>query len=205
MLTPALKTIALLLLIGTFSCDKDDEKDPTPVDEFNTEYDNKKYNIKYGFVDDGGSVDVFFDDEATEKTHYNYNFILTDGTPEFENDDVSALENGKILITAGLLSPGTNGFQTGEFELIDLNDWMEMEEEEILETYKDKHFSPLAIIITDSDGDQNWEEETGQVATEGSFKVSGSAPNYTTEYDLTMEDGSKLKGKFTGSFTMVQD
>lgn len=206
--SPTLKLLVVLIGFLSVSCNKDDERIPDPTPLSNTDYDNIKYNIKNGFVQDGGAMDIFLDDEAVEKTHYNYNFLLTDGTPVFEGEEVVSMDDGKIIITAVLLSPGTSGFKTGEFEFIDwtdLDDVDDLSEEELKELYKDKFFSPLAFIITDSDEDQNWEEETGQLVTGGTFKVTGTAPNFTTEYDLTLENNKTAKGKFSGVFKTAQN
>ena len=197
---------AFVLLLGLLStsCSKDDDTSVIAPSGTNTEYNNKKYAIKNGFIHDGGAVDHYLDDEAESKTHYNYSFILTDGTPTFEGDDVVSMNDGSIVVSAILLSPGTTTFNTGTFEFADYTGDEELDEEELEAKYRNKYFFPLAFVITDSDGDKNWEEEAGELVTGGTFKVSGTAPNYTTEYNLTLDGGKTIKGKFTGKFNVVQ-
>ena len=198
-------TLILLMGLSIASCSKDDEPKPASHTVSNTEFNNKKYNIRNGFIQDEGTVDVFYDDEADDKTHYTYSFILTDGTPDFEGRDVVSLRDGSLVISAVLLSPGTTGFGTGTFEFIDFTDFDDMEEDDLKEEFKNRYFCPLAFVFTDTDSDEVWEDETGFMVSGGSFKVSGTAPNYITEYDLTLVDGKKVKGSFTGKFTILQD
>ncbi|WP_114779208.1 hypothetical protein [Botryobacter ruber] len=198
---PVLKACALLIVFLSVSC-KDDSEHVSPVLS-NTEYSNAKYTIKNGFIQDGGAVDIFLDSEAEHTTHYNYNLILTDGTPVFEDNDVVSMNDGKIVISALLLSPGTAAFKTGVFEYDDWSDHLDLEEEDLIARYQNKYFFPLAMVFTDTDGDKNWQEETAALVTGGTIKVSGTAPNYTTEYDLILLGGKTLKGSFAGKFNIA--
>ncbi|MDX5420409.1 MAG: hypothetical protein LPK09_14435 [Hymenobacteraceae bacterium] len=198
-----LSLLALLVALFAVSC-KDNSPDPASPAGINTEYDNVKYAIKNGFMHDGGPMDYFMDDEAENKTHYNYSFIMTDGTPIFEGEDVVRMDDGEIIILAVLLSPGSSGFKTGTFEYANWLGDEELGEEELETKYRNKYFFPFAYVITDKDKDKNWEEEIGAMVTGGTIKVSGTPSNYTLEYDLTLEGNKTLKGKFTGKFKVVQ-
>jgi hypothetical protein len=201
----------LVLSIGflAVSCDKDKDNNPNPngPGATNTEYNGVKYAIKNGFYQNGGAMDYYFDDEAAHKTHYNYTMVLTDGNPVIKDGKAESMNDGKILIVPTLLSPGTTGFKTGTFEFA--KDWVTdmtvMDEAAYDAKYKNKYFVPLAMVFTDTDGDKNWEEENGVAVTEGTFKVSGTAPNYTTEYDLKLTGGKTLKGSFSGNFREITD
>jgi hypothetical protein len=204
------KLQAFVLVIGLLavSC-KEDEDNPGPntPGTTNTEYNGTKYAIKNGFYENGGAMDYYFDDEAEIKTHYNYTLVLTDGTPVLKDGKAESMNDGKILLVTTLLSPGTTGFKAGTFEFAKdwVEDMMNLEAEEYDAKYKNKYFTPIAIVFTDSDGDKDWTDETGVAVTEGTFKVSGTAPNFTTEYDLKLTGGKALKGSFSGKFSEITD
>lgn len=188
---------------------KEDKDNPSPITTGtpNTEYNGTKYVIKNGFYENNGAMDYYFDDEAENKTHYNYTLVLTDGTPVIKDGKAESMNDGRILIVPTLLSPGTSGFKAGTFEVAKdwIQDMMTLDQEAYDAKYKNKYFAPIAVVFTDSDGDKNWEEETGVAVTEGTFKVTGTAPNFTTEYDLKLAGGKTLKGSFSGKFTEIHD
>ena len=201
---------ALVVLFGflAVACKEDeDNPNPNPGGTTNTEYNGTKYAIKNGFYQNIGSMDYYFDDEADTKTHYGYSMVLTDGTPVIKDGQPESLPDGKIVIVTSLLSPGTSGFKTGTFEFAKdwVSDMMTLEEEAYDAKYKNKYFAPIALVFTDSDGDKDWEDETGVAVTEGTFKVTGTAPNFTTEYDLKLTGGKTLKGSFAGKFSEITE
>jgi hypothetical protein len=108
------------------------------------------------------------------------------------------------------MSPGSTGFKAGTFEFTnwteDITDLSneDMTMQEFDTKYRNKAFIPLGLLVTDTDGDKNWEEETGLEITGGTIKVSGTSPNFSTEYDLTLEGGKTVKGSFAGKFNEVQ-
>jgi hypothetical protein len=204
-----LPVLAVLFGFLAVSCKEDKDNNPSPnvPGAANTEYNGTKYTIKNGFFENNGAMDYYFDDEAEIKTHYNYNLVLTDGTPVLKDGKAESMNDGKILIVSTLLSPGTNGFKPGTFEVAEdwVEDMMVLDEEAYDAKYKNKYFAPIAIVFTDSDGDKDWQDETGVAVTAGTFKVSGTAPNFTTEYDLTVTGNKTLKGSFTGKFSEIHD
>ncbi len=196
---------ALLLSLSMFtsSCsdkeDKDEVVEPAPTG--NTSFDNKAYDIKNGFYVEGGAVNMYADDP----THFMNYFILTDGTPNFDDDgNAEDLADGKILMMGGLFSPGGTGFTPGTFNYISFAGDINLTEAQREAKYKDKSFFNSPIIVIDTDGDKNFEEEAEINVTGGTIKISGTAPNYTVEYDLTIAGGKNLKGKFTGAFTKLE-
>jgi hypothetical protein len=204
------KLQVLVLLFGflAVSCKEDkDNPQPNGPGATNTEYNGSKYTIKNGFYQNNGAMDYYFDDEAEIKTHYNYTLVLTDGTPVIKDGKAESMNDGKILIVPTLLSPGTSGFKPGTFEVAKdwVQDMIELDQQAYDAKYKNKFFAPIAVVFTDTDGDKNWEEETAVSVTEGTFKVTGTSPNFTTEYDLKLTGGKTLKGSFSGRFTEITD
>ena len=197
---------AFLLLFGflAVSC-TDDDKDtnPGPDNANKIEYNGANYTIKKGFFQDGGAQDLV----GEEESHYNHNFFLTDGNVNLNND--GSLQNAgdaKIVIMTGLLSPGAASFKTGTFEYSNIvQDATTLPESEFDAKYRPRYVMLMGTVIVDTDGDKNFEEETAQVVTGGTIKVSGTKPNYSTEYNLTLDGGKTLKGSFTGSYTQVAD
>jgi len=197
----------LALSFGFLAVSCEEKKDnPSPNigtnGNTNTEYNGTKYAIKNGFFKNEGALDYYFDEEAVTKTHFAYTMLLTDGTPVLQNGKPKSMTDGKILIVSSLLSPGSAGFTAGTFEVA--KDWVpdmiNLEPQAYDAKYKNKFFSPIAIVFTDSDNDKDWQDETGVSVTEGTFKVTGTAPNFSTEYDLTLTGGRTVKGKFAGRF-----
>jgi hypothetical protein len=202
-----LSTFKLQLLILLFgflavSCTNDDEANTKPASSGNIEFDGTKYSMKNGFFQDNGPVNIYGEDE----THYNYNFFLTDGIPSFDNTGkIKNIENGKIVMFTSLISPGKTEFKTGTFGYASFMDDMDLEEEELEEKYKNKSFFPMAFVILDTDNDKNWEEEDEIEVSGGTIKISGTAPKYTTEYNLNLKNGKTLKGGYTGTYTKIDE
>jgi hypothetical protein len=199
-----LQALALFFAFAAVSCEeKDKDKNPSPDNSKQTEYNGSKYTIKKGFYQDGGPMDLVGDDDS----HYNQNFFLTDGNVTLKED--GNFENpgdAKILFMAGLLSPGTTGFKTGTYEYSNIfQDETLLSESAFDAKYRNRNVMLLSFIIADTDGDKNFEEEDPQNVTGGTIKVSGTKPNYTLEYDLTLEGNKKLKGQYTGNYQQVTD
>lgn len=204
----SIKVSVLALSFGFLAVSCEEKKDnPSPNTNgangsTNTEYNGTKYAIKNGFFKNEGALDYYFDEEAVTKTHFAYTMLLTDGTPVLQNGKPKTMTDGKILIVSSLLSPGTAGFTAGTFEVA--KDWVpdmiNLDPQAYDAKYKNKFFSPIAIVFTDSDNDKDWQDETGVSVIDGTFKVTGTAPNFNTEYDLTLTGGRTLKGKFAGRF-----
>ncbi|WP_242919589.1 hypothetical protein [Pontibacter liquoris] len=197
----AVMAVSLGLLATSCSQDDDQDTDVIPTPSGNTEYNGQGYTIKNGFYLNGGSLSLFGGDD----THYMDYFLITDGTPTIgSNGEVNDLQNGKIAILTPLFSAGGNSFKTGHFVYADLSADTDLEEVELEAKYGGKSFFFQTMVMIDSDGDSNWEEEADIEITGGTIDVSGSLPNLTMSYNLQTAGGKVLKGSYSGKFTLIE-
>ncbi|MDQ3291989.1 MAG: hypothetical protein M3Q05_11945 [Bacteroidota bacterium] len=193
-----LKLLAILLSFGFFatSCTDDDDPD-NPKPSGNTEYNGEKFTIKNGYYAIGNGIKLY----GNAPTHHLDFLFLTDGTPKFSNDgEITEMQDGKIAILGALLSPDGASFKPGTFEYTNMAADVNLTEAQVEAKYKNKSFFYESIVRMDTDGDKNWEEEADIKITGGTIKVSGALPIVVTEYNLTLENGKTVKGKFGSTF-----
>lgn len=183
--------LAVALLASVFTaCKKDNGDDDDKLDtglNNQLEYNGTKYALKSGFVTDYGS------DEA----HYNYDFELADGTFDNEGDS----DNSTVEVYFELYSSGSSSFKTGTFQFITATD-----DDEITDAkFSNKNFFSYGDILIDKNSDMEFDDNEVIEVTGGTVIVSGTARNYTVEFDVSLEDGKKAKGKFSGSFGYYDD
>lgn len=53
-----------------------------------------------------------------------------------------------------------------------------------------------AYVAIDTNGDKELEDEDEVAVTDGTIQVSGTYPEYTLVYDLTLANGTALRGSF---------
>ncbi len=175
-----LKISVFFLLIGiAVSCKDNEESVPVPALTNAVEYNGKSFHLLDGILFDNGAFGL----EANNTTHYNQDIALVNGEIKQVNG-VYDEDNVTAGIWIELYSPGSSSFKTGTFTFISENN---MTESATANKFFFTNASFLAI------------EEQGYVylkATGGTVKVSGTANNYTLEYDLVLEDGKSLKAAF---------
>lgn len=179
-----LKLSIFFLLIGiAVSCKDSDGGDPVPALTNAVEYNGKTYNLLDGLIFDYGAFGLGTNNNLT---HYNYDFAVVNGEIKQVNG-VYDEDNVTAGIWVELYSPGTDSFEPGTFTYMDEKN---MTESAIANKYFFKNASFLAV------------EEQGYTflyVKGGTVKVSGTANNYTLEYDMVLEDGKPLKGSFSRS------
>lgn len=173
-------TCVLALLVSVISCKDDDENEVNNAPN-ELSYDGKTYTPVNGYVYDAGAVE----------SHYNKDFYLTDGEADFENQDLS---NASFLFSAELYSPGTSEFQTGTFQFNDDGN------------VDNKHFFDHSDIILDANGNKQLDiEDEFYNVRAGTITVSGSHPSYTIALDVTLDNDKALKGRYSGTFKVIED
>lgn len=176
------------------SC-KDDKEEPAPEIINSIEYNGKKYDIKDGLIEDYGPEDV-----SSANSHYNYDFYISNTAITGTIDNYTFLGSTFILYLE-LFSPGATGFRTGKFDIVDpatVTDLGQLNSKYILG-------SNVVVVDTNNDNDlqDEFNNETYEIATGGSITVSGDGGtnhSYKIDYDLRFSGGKTLKGSSTTNF-----
>lgn len=200
-----LLTATVALLSFSACSDDDDDSNPNgnnPPASSSISFDGKSYNMKSGLVIDYGatSIEVF-----APETHYNYDFIVTDGPINFVQDSVNGDfylpgSNSTISVNIELLSPDTSNFKSGTFNFID-------EDSVSVASASGKYFFSYGEVELDNDGVVDGDFDGPEFDVVGGFVVvSGtSASNYSINYNLQVEGGRTLTGTYSGSFIYEND
>ena len=173
----------VLALLATASCkDDDSDVDADPITG-NFMFDGKGYTARKGFVVDNGGL----------QTHYNYDFYLVDKADITLSDLESSTGelNTTFFLFAELFSPGDDEFRTGTFtfnENADDDDYFFVDVDLVVDSNNDNKLS-LADTFYDAEG--------------GTITVAGTPNNYTLTFNLTLDNGKKLTGSYTGNFQYV--
>lgn len=172
-------SIFALGLLATASCKEDEELTPKPLPANTVSYNGINYTIDNGTIIDWGSWE----------DHYNYDFFLTDGVMDFENE--TALD-ATVMIYAELWSPGTESYTSGTFNFDNSGET------------GDKRFFENAAVVMDTNNNGDLDENDDRLTVKaGTFKVSGSGTSYTVEVDVTLSDNKLLKGNYSGTFEII--
>ncbi len=167
-----MKKILLLLSVFTLiiftSCGDDDGDSGVTVNNEIT-IGSSTYEITNGgFVDLGES-------EGTSQGVFG----IADANISISGSQLSISTSTTIRVVVQLISVGTGGGQSGEYELGD-----------VLRPDAGKVFFVTQILAD------------GEVLSvdSGTVTLSGSSPNFTLQYDLNLDGGDKLTGGFKGEF-----
>jgi hypothetical protein len=162
----------LLGLISTGGCKKEAEE-PANVATLN----GQSYALKKGLVLDYGTF---------EDSHYNFDFFITDDA-ELSID--SEQVNGKILIYLELFSAGDTGFKAGTFNYNSSSD------------IDGQFFFRYADVSVDINNDGILDLEEGLMEVIGGrVTVSGTSPDFTINYELSLPHNKTLKGRYSGTY-----
>lgn len=179
-MTKLFYSIFALGLLATASCKDDETPTSEPLPANTLSYNGKNYPIDNGAIIDWGSWE----------DHYNYDFFLTDGMMDLENETAV---DATVMIYAELWSPGTESFATGTFIFDNSGET------------GDKRFFENAAVVMDSNNNGELDENDDHLTVKaGTFKVSGSGTSYTVEVDVTLSDNKLLKGKYSGTFEIIE-
>ena len=164
------------LLVG---CGKDESpEDPPLVNELIINSDTYALNSSVGIITDYGP----------DGTHYNYDFVITDGTVIADGSDWDIEEDSyTLVIYMELYSLGLDEFKEGTFVYS--------------ETNENNYFRNIEVEIdTNGDGklDDDDNNDSTENVTEGSVIVTGSDKDYTLEFNLKYGNDT-VTGRFSSS------
>lgn len=181
--------IAVVLIASVFTgCKKDNGDDELDTGSNNQlEYNGTKYPLKTGFVTNYGA----------DENHINYDFIMVDGALGSEGE----IENASAAIYLELFSAGTTAFKMGTYQFITVSDDDDYGDAKFL----NKNFFADAEIAIDKNGNKQIDDNEFISVVGGTVTVSGTPHKYTVEFDLSLEDNKKAKGKFAGDFTYFDE
>lgn len=125
-------------------------------------------------------------DVGSDDTHYKYAFLLSS---EAEiNLEQEAFTKGENYIVLHLYSAGTQDFRTGTFNLFNGT------------PFANQNYMSLAEVTVDYDPAN---PET-LVATLGSVEVGRVNNAFTLDFDLTLNNGKKLTGSYSGELPIIK-
>lgn len=170
-----MKNIAFLLLITLFlqNCSSDDDQGTSNI----VNYNNNSYKLK--------SALAFNNNYYAPEGYTNYRFYFTDNRIDVENSQLY----GSFFIYVELESLGEEKFNTGRFIF---------SESENQPQYKIK--SAHVNIDGNGDGLLGGFDDERINANSVTVTVSGDNLNYTFLFDLNLENGTTVTGKYSGNF-----
>lgn len=191
---PRMLLICLLLLFPLmYGCKEDSAEPETPANTL--VYDGKNFSITQTGIQD-------YNEKSNYPSHYYYKFILTDGKLSlYDNNSAIGTQGTSFFMTLHLFSPGTERFKPGTFHYVNVEG---LPLSQVNDQVKDKFFfdnGNFSMPIEEDDNNPYTPQEYElSKATSGTVKVSGTANPYTVEIDLKMDNGKKLRGKYSGDF-----
>lgn len=122
-------------------------------------------------------------DVGTNENHYEFNFAISDGNIIYNSSSSSFQysNSSEFIYSFGAAALG-NQFRTGIFEFRDVID---------ATPNGNFFFSGTFVDITNSDQFS---------VTDGTITISGTSPDYTLEFDLTLTGSRAMTGAFVGTF-----
>ncbi len=124
-------------------------------------------------------------DLGDSEDHYEVTFAISDGDINYISSSGSFQfsTSADFYLLFGAASLGTDQFNTGTFQF-----------RTVVDAVPDDNFFFSGSF-----------KEGGSPAinvTEGTITISGSSPNYTLQFDLTLTGDKKLTGAFVGTFEL---
>ncbi len=180
---------AFLLLLMASACKKDKGEDQGG-DENQIVYDGQKYNIEKGLIWDYSSM--FF------SSHYTQSYYLKNGKEfaSWGNQNLGP-NDPPITVYYVLSSPGTSEFQNGVFKVYFSHDYATWQVDGLPANMKNEFIAVAVYVCFDANGDRKITDEEIFRGTSGTIKVTDSY----TEYNMELENGKKVTGRNTATFT----
>lgn len=200
--------IPALLLAATmmFSCSDDDENTATPEGlqgEGEFTYNGTEYEVSSAAILDVGAEKFY--PSMEENSHYTYFIHLGDG--EYTRKETASKPgtfyvdgtNKSYEVFLYLRSPSTDAFEPGYFTIPDFNQLnADNVGDKFIVMYADLWFDQNSNGVYDSDS------ETLYIATEGYVNVVRDGDGFGVRYDLKLDNGETLTGKYTGEFFVAK-
>jgi hypothetical protein len=185
------------LIIGLTSCKKENKNEIQNTN--NLTVDATSYTLTKGVYIDYENTILY----GNTNTHYNYEFLTTDGSfvinSANELDDVK----GKIAIYVDLYSSGIGSFKAGIFNFVDDSNDGTLTAAQLKTKYENKNVFKEGFIVTGTVADASLGNNTEIGVKSGTVTIEGTKPNFKVIYNLILKDNKTVKGSYTGSFIMV--
>lgn len=189
--------LMLALIFGFTSCSKDDE---TEVQTSNAlVVDATTYTLaKVAYVDYPNTILY-----GTTNTHYNYEFLTTDGS--FVVNSANELEDikGKIAIYVDLYSAGATSFKAGTYTFVSGANDGTLTNAQLKAKYENKNVCQYGTVLLGTIANATLGNATEIDVKSGSIVIEGTKPNFKIIYDLVLENNKTVKGSYSGVFTLV--
>ena len=190
----------LLSTAGFLSCEEEGNTDvakTTPTVEDQVTFGGNSYALKDGLLRNYGATD----------NHYNIRFSVTDG--EFTSITTSVdgipttvwmTSDASVEIVAALYSPGNDSFRANTFGLADVPE-SAVNNANLVGGY----FFNEAYAAVDVNADGEFSEDERVAVSGGAIQITGTYPEYIISYDLTLANGSNLRGAYGGPYALDEN
>ena len=189
--------LMLALIVGFTSCSKDDK------DEVQTSnalvVDATTYSLAKGAYIDYSNTMLY----GSTNTHYNYEFLTTDGS--FVVNSANELEDikGKIAVYVDLYSAGAASFKAGTYTFINGANDGTLTDAQLKTKYENKNVCQYGSLLLGTIANASLGNATEIDVKSGSVVIEGTKPNFKIIYDLVLVDNKTVKGSYSGAFTLV--
>lgn len=125
-------------------------------------------------------------DLGDSESHYEFSFAISDGDINYtaSSGSFQFSTSSKFFLSFGAASLGTDQFGTGTFQF-----------RSSVDATPDDNFFFSGTFI-------DIENSSTLSVTDGTITISGTSPNFTLQFDLTLTGGKKLTGAFVGTFEL---
>ncbi|MBC3540683.1 hypothetical protein ACFSC6_12405 [Rufibacter sediminis] len=178
----------ILLFCGflTASCGDDDEES-LPSLSNQLEYYDMMYDLTLGATFDGGPTGF-----SSNDTHFGRVFLVTDA------DNIGE----RVNLVFDTYSLGTSGFKAGRF---DYGSIAGLTSAQRSAAYGNRSFFVNSYLVVDLNDDEELDNSEVVMITGGTVTISGTAPEYTLECDVVLENGQTVRAQYTGDFIDITD
>ena len=191
--------LMLALIVGFTSCSKDDENEVQTSNALVV--DATTYTLAKGAYIDYQNTILY----GTTNTHYNYEFLTTDGI--FVVNSANELEDvkGKIAVYVDLYSAGATSFKAGTYTFVSGANDATLTDAQLKTKYENKNVCQYGFVVIGTIANASLGNVTEIDVKSGSVTIEGIKPNFKIIYDLVLENNKTVKGSYSGAFALMLD
>lgn len=184
----------LALIVGFTSCSKDDENEVQTSNALVV--DATTYTLAKGAYIDYQNTILY----GTTNTHYNYEFLTTDGI--FVVNSANELEDvkGKIAVYVDLYSAGATSFKAGTYTFVSGANVATLTDAQLKTKYENKNVCQYGFVVIGTIANASLGNVTEIDVKSGSVTIEGTRPNFKIIYDLELENNKTVKASYSGAF-----
>ena len=191
--------LLLALIVGFTSCSKDDENEVQTSNALLV--DATTYTLAKGAYIDYPNTMLY----GTTNTHYNYEFLTTDGS--FVVNSANELEDikGKVAIFVDLYSAGATSFKAGTYTFVSGANDGTLTNAQLKTKYENKSVCQYGTVLLGTIANASLGNAVEIDIKSGSVTIEGTKPNFKIIYDLVLVDNKTVKGSYSGAFALISD